>query len=282
MTTPDWWRFGLAVAERDEERASEALGELGLDALEIVMPGPAASIGPAPGEVWLHAYVEPDERDTREAQLRTLAASLLGARVLETVPISRDAWSHVFEPVCVGSVALRAAGDTSASLGERHVVWMHPGMGFGAGEHPTTRLALAVLERAMRPGLDVVDVGAGTGVLALAALRLGARRAVAVDLAPDARRACRENAALNALPLDVFEHTPTGERFDVVVANILTPVLLELQPTLEAAADGVIILSGVRAADLGRIEAAYAAWRVVDREDEDGWVAVRLARATAT
>ncbi|MCK6550796.1 50S ribosomal protein L11 methyltransferase, partial [Myxococcota bacterium] len=198
MTTiPDWWRLGLAVSARDEDVVTEALGALGLDAIEIVAPGPDAEGGPAAGELWIHVYVEPDARDAHEAALAALAGTLDGARLLATTPISRDAWSGIFEPVRVGSFALRAVGDDGPSLGEAHVVWIHPGMGFGAGEHPTTRVALAVLERAMTPGARVIDVGAGTGVLALAAQLLGARRAVAVDLAPDARRACAENAALN-------------------------------------------------------------------------------------
>jgi ribosomal protein L11 methyltransferase len=130
-------------------------------------------------------------------------------------------------------------------------VVLDPGMAFGTGTHPTTALCLAALGERVgaRPGLSVLDVGTGSGLLAIAAKRLGAGRVVASDVDPEALRVARENAESNGVALEVTGadvHQIEGP-FDLVVANILANTLVELAASLTAqvAPGGRLLLSGI-------------------------------------
>lgn len=163
-----------------------------------------------------------------------------------------------------------------------------PGRSFGSGSHPTTRLCLAALERSVRPGAVVADVGCGSGVLAVAAARRGARRVVAVDIEPDAVAVTAANADRNGVgsvvaasdrPVDELERGA----FDVVVANIGAAALRSMAPELvvRLATDGVLVLSGVLDDQFAEVRAAFArvGCTVVGSTSEDGWVCCELRLA---
>ncbi|NIR61655.1 MAG: methyltransferase, partial [Gammaproteobacteria bacterium] len=160
-----------------------------------------------------------------------------------------------------------------------------PGLAFGTGTHPTTALCLEWLDGASPAGARVLDYGCGSGVLAIAAARLGAAHVWATDNDPQALEATRENARLNGVRdrLTVAfatEAIPTG--FDVTLANILAGVLVELAPVLTARTrrGGVLVLSGIREAQRGEVEAAYAP--AVPRlacAGREGWVRLAGTRA---
>src|SRR5262249_7019484 len=166
--------------------------------------------------------------------------------------------------------------------GLRRVVRVDPGRAFGTGTHETTRLCLAALESlaAARPLERVLDVGTGTGILAAAALRLGARLAVAADLDPEATLEAGRHAALNALPLRVV--CADGGRgfrdaaFDLVVANLSASVLAGRRSELERllAPGGRLVLSGLLVTDLPEIEAAYRGLPLRARPTDGEWAAV--------
>lgn len=128
---------------------------------------------------------------------------------------------------------------------------LDPGMAFGTGQHETTRMCLEALESAVRPGAHVLDVGCGSGILAIAAARLGAREVLALDIDANCARITAENARLNGVAIDARTGTldavsPTAG-FDLVVANIIARVIIEIAPQLVAALapDGRLIVSGV-------------------------------------
>ena len=163
------------------------------------------------------------------------------------------------------------------------VVRLDPGMAFGTGTHPSTRLALHFLERSLGGGERVLYYGCGSGILAIAAAKLGAAEVDAVDLDPRALDATRANARANEVSVRVStpEALPRGD-YDVVVANILANPLILLAPALTARvrARGRLALSGILAAQASDVAAAYrpAIELAVTREDE-GWALLEGTRA---
>jgi len=152
---------------------------------------------------------------------------------------------------------------------------LDPGLAFGTGAHPTTWQCLSWLEASLEPGASVLDYGCGSGVLAIAAKRLGAGTVVAVDIDPAALSVARANAATNAVDILVAptESVPPGP-YAVVVANILASPLKLLAPVLSefAAADGRVVLAGVLSTQAAEVASAYSPWfDVASAADTDGW-----------
>ncbi len=171
-----------------------------------------------------------------------------------------------------------------ASAPDRVTVVIQPSMGFGTGHHATTRLCTALLQRLDLSGRAVLDVGTGSGVLALTALALGARSVLAVDDDPDAIESARENLALNggAVGIDLrvgdFRGLPPN-RFDVVVANLTGGLLARSADVLAGAvaSAGSLVISGVTLEEEAEVLRAFAPWMtVVERLTEDEWMAALL------
>jgi ribosomal protein L11 methyltransferase len=170
----------------------------------------------------------------------------------------------------------------------RTVIVIQPSMGFGTGHHATTRLCLAALQNLDLKGQRVIDVGTGSGVLAIAASLLGADRVVAIDDDPDAIQAARENVTLNegakvethVTDLRSFEsRIPNPEsRFDIVLANLTGGLLIQAAERLQALArtGGHLVLSGFMAHEAADVLCAYSALAVRSRTDEDEWACVVL------
>lgn len=156
------------------------------------------------------------------------------------------------------------------------IVRLDPGMAFGTGSHPTTRLVLEFLARELCGGERVLDFGCGSGILAIAAAKLGASRVDAVDLDPQALKATAENARANDVVAGVWspETLPPGE-YDVVVANILSNPLALLAPLIGARvrAQGLLALSGILEDQVSEVIRAYEpAVALCASHREDGWV----------
>jgi len=159
---------------------------------------------------------------------------------------------------------------------------LDPGLAFGTGSHPTTRLCLGWLERHVRGGDIVLDYGTGSGILAIAALKLGARRAVGIDIDTDAVSAARANAHCNRVSAE-FQDTRASLTLaaDLVVANILANPLKLLAPLLAGYSKrgARLALSGILVPQTSDVTAAYAPWFSFDAPAEDeGWVCLSGVR----
>jgi ribosomal protein L11 methyltransferase len=174
---------------------------------------------------------------------------------------------------------------------DERVVELEPGRAFGTGLHETTRLVAGVLaeRRAALVGAKVLDVGCGSGVLALVALELGAGAVRAVDIDPDAVAVTRENAVRNGVgDRLVADETPAGdltERYDVVLANIEARTLVELAPDLmgRVAPGGTLVLSGILAPAVApdqvpNVTRAFAAFVLESVPQQGEWVAIVMTR----
>jgi ribosomal protein L11 methyltransferase len=162
------------------------------------------------------------------------------------------------------------------------VLNLDPGLAFGTGSHPTTWQCLRWLDQHLQPGESVLDYGCGSGILAITAKKLGAGRVTGTDIDSNALQASRHNAKENAAAVDfVSPDALTGERFDVVVANILANPLKALAPLLAAHTrpGGRLVLAGILEAQAGAVRAAYTHWfDVAESVPREGWTCLAGTR----
>jgi ribosomal protein L11 methyltransferase len=239
----------------------------------------------------LTAYVPADDwsaalRERLEARLR--ADGYVDALSLRLVADRNwnAAWEASVTPVRVGPFLLCRSGlDVPDEHADATVLRVDPKRSFGSGHHASTRLTLRLLLDAVAPGDAVVDVGIGTGVLAIAACHLGARRVLGVDTAPAAVTNARANAEQNGVGDRVTVREGSVEAVsadlgaDVVAANITLDTILDLLPALRTrlADDGTLLLAGLLTSQRARMLEGLAAHDLTAAQEvsEDGWWAVR-------
>jgi len=187
-----------------------------------------------------------------------------------------------FGPIAIGERLVIVPSWCEAPRGATAIT-LDPGLAFGTGSHPTTRLCLEWLQERLPPGASELDYGCGSGVLAIAAMKLGAGDAVGTDVDPQAIRASTDNARANAVAASfVLPDRLDARAFDVVVANILANPLVLLAPALAARVRpaGRIALCGILDAQAPDVVAAYAAWFTLRAwRDLEGWVLLEGERA---
>jgi len=240
---------------------------------------------------WIVFFADAADRDQAAA---VLPGSGPGIDSIEVMDVPDDDWARRSQrnltPVRVGRIVVTPpwASDTepgAGPAGERAItIIIQPSMGFGTGHHATTRLCLDLLQRIDVSGKTVLDVGTGSGVLALAAHALGARTVVAVDDDPDAIESARENLALNGigegidLRLGDFRGMPQADTgWDVVTANLTGGLLVRGAEVLSTsvAPGGALVVSGVTVDEEAGILAAFAPrLKPVARVAEDEWVGI--------
>jgi len=228
----------------------------------------------------------------RRRALRRQLAPLVSSSALRTRWLSEEDWAHVwkkFFPVLRVSPRLVVCPTWRSYRPRRGeaVIRLDPGMAFGTGQHPTTLMCLRALEELLRPGMDVLDLGTGSGILALAAARLGATSVLALDIDPQAAVVARENVRLNGLEAVVrveeggLDEAPSAA-FDLAMANISAAVIVEVAAALAAVLrpGGVLIVAGFSAESADRVSSALTGTGLaVERALADGdWRALVARR----
>ena len=196
-------------------------------------------------------------------------------------------WKQYFKPIPVGEkLLIRPTWEEVQDSGGRIVLDLDPGLAFGTGTHETTRLCMELLEKYVQPGMDVLDVGCGSGILSVAALLLGAEKAVGVDIDELAVKTADENAEINHVA-DRFTcicgnlTDKVAGKYDIVVANIVADVIIMLTKDVEQfmKPDTVYLMSGIidtREQDV--LAAVEQHFTIINRKEEKGWVALSAKR----
>jgi ribosomal protein L11 methyltransferase len=260
--------------------------------LGVVVSPPASELELAADALWSLGAVAVEERD---GELWTslgedkpwVAAAMPSAwpyRFVEMDDAAADTWRQFARPTHVSPhlVITPSWVPYQAAVGER-VITIEPGATFGMGDHPTTVLTLQAIESMVRDDDTVLDVGCGSGVLAIAALMLGARRAVGIDINPASVEVSLANATANGVGdrLEVSNAPlvacPSAD-FDLILANILAPALIELSGDLKRCLKpgGHLVISGILATNYDHVLEALRPLKVVAIETSDVWAAVTL------
>lgn len=294
-----WLKLTLRLAQASVPVAESLLESFTPLSVTVADAGDEPVLEPQPGTapLWQACRLEAlFDLDLDVARLRdALADAELAVESLDFLDDAdwQNRWRQFAVDFCFAERLWLVPRDTPAP-GEP-ALHLDPGLAFGSGSHPTTRLCLDWLARADLEGRSILDYGCGSGILALAALKLGAARALAIDHDPQALLATRENAAYNAIALpgdgqaslDVGLPDALGDKtYDVVVANILANPLIELADVLLGALNetGVLVMSGLLEDQAPTVMDAYPMLvfePVVLQADEQGgrWARLEGVRA---
>lgn len=267
-----WRRLILQVPESDQEPVVARLHECG-------------TLGVASDEGRLIAYFPPGSDEAVGRLLSSPEWPSLRVVSDDTIADERwhERWMEQLEAFPVGGRFVVVPAGKPIPEGGRIALRVTPGRAFGTGEHATTRLSLAMLEEELRAGDSVLDAGTGSGILAIAAHLLGARRVAAIDVDDEAVGVAARNAAASgasgilfaAMPLEAIRPAD----FDLVVANIDAVTLIRVMPLLASMTRRALIVSGLLTGDETDVAAAArdAGLRDRSRRAEEGWVALSLS-----
>ncbi len=305
-----WVELSLEVDPRDVELVADIVRQR-CPNVAVEYRGPFALPEPWPAPVeaspalratsaLVRIYLPADEADARLRRSLRLAlrfaplarpARWRRARRLRDEDWQR-AWQRRLRARRIGRLLVRPSWDTATAKAGEVAIEIEPGMAFGTGEHPTTALCLRALAELVRGGESVLDLGTGSGILAIAAAKLGAARVLALDIDPQAVRAARENARRNGVEgvIDVHQGTLTPgmtarARYDLICANIDGLTLERLAPLLARALGpgGRLVLSGFLSESARALAEAFSALglRPLAELHEAPWAALVLEKADA-
>lgn len=287
----------LAPEERVED-LSDALEAL--DALSVSVedadaqtPAEQALFGepgmPAPKPGWQRSRVValfPDEAPAREAaDLLALQDFFAGCETVGVRPVADQDWVRLtqsqFAPVDITPTFWIVPSWHEPPAAAQQIIRLDPGLAFGTGTHPTTRMCLRWIAQRDLGGQRVLDYGCGSGILAIGAAKFGASEIVAVDIDPAAVESTHINAANNHVTLQAGLPDVAQGSFNVVLANILATPLKVLAPLLcsHVAAGGHLVLAGILERQAEELQEAYAPYLALNVADtEDGWILMTAAR----
>ncbi|OLU24358.1 ribosomal protein L11 methyltransferase [Pseudomonas sp. PA15(2017)] len=285
-----WLQLRLAITPEQAPTYEDALLDVGavsvtfMDAEDQPIFEPDLGTTPLWSHTHLLALFEADtDADTLVAHLQLLTDGALPEHQIERIEDQdwERSWMDGFAPMRFGQRLWIVPSWHEAPQPDAVNLLLDPGLAFGTGTHPTTSLCLQWLDAQPLEGCSVLDFGCGSGILAIAALLLGAPRAVGTDIDPQALEASRDNAGRNGIadqrfPLYLPADLPQ-EPADVVVANILAGPLVSLAPQITSLVKpgGRLALSGILAEQADDVCAAYAADFDLDPSAvQDGWVRI--------
>lgn len=290
----DWLQFVMKLDALDPADVEAAFLRLGASSVTLSDGGDDPVLEPGPGEtpLWSNTRIAglfPGDADTdilRAALQNELGLDRLPEHVVETLEDRawEREWLRDFGPMRFGRRLWVCPSGHEPPGGDGVIVRLDPGLAFGTGTHATTALCLEWLDGIDLDGRTVLDYGCGSGILAIAALKLGAKRATGMDIDPQAVVASRQNAGDNdvadRLTLAGSDAAVEG-RFDVVIANILAGPLAQFADSITArlARGGMLALSGVLCEQAHDVRAAYAPWIEFDEpafREQDGQTWSRL------
>jgi ribosomal protein L11 methyltransferase len=303
----NWLELTVKVHPDAVESVSELMSRYSSEGVVIEEPIELIEDGQAyrvrEGEpVTVHAYVPMDgtEEEARQRiseglwHFASIGAHFVGN--LETKSVNEEdwanAWKEHFHVTQIGKrIIIRPSWREYTPKDEEVVITLDPGMAFGTGLHPTTRLCLEQVEQQTRPGMRVLDVGTGSGILALAAAKLGAEHVYAIDNSSVAVESATENAALNGQSerievvlgtLDDETAQRMAEQYDLVLANIIAHLIGSIAPQLAQvlAPDGLLVASGIIEARRQDAEAPLleAGLELVEQRMIEDWMVLVLRK----
>ena len=286
-----WLELLVPVHAEAVEAVSEILTRVGHQGIAVELP-----VEPTGGlDHTVKAYVLEDGEvvakvnDVRDAlgHLQAFGLGPIGELVAREIKEEDwlESWKAQFTPLRVGRFLVRPSWSDAPRDPDAIEIVLDPGMAFGTGLHPTTQQCLEALSTIALEAKGLLDVGTGSGILAIAAARRGASPVVAVDTDAIAVEAARENATRNGVLIPVGEGS-AGDvpgRFEIVIANIVSPVLQQIAPDLVArlAPRGLLIATGISAPSEPQTRAAFVEAgleTLVDRTQRDDWVGLALRR----
>lgn len=290
----DWLQFVMSLDSLDPTDVEAAFLRLGASSVTLSDAGDDPVLEPAPGEtpLWSSTRISalfPGNADMdilRAALQNELGGDALPAHHVETLADRawEREWLRDFGPMRFGRRLWVCPTGGEVADGKAVIVRLDPGLAFGTGTHPTTALCLEWLDSIGMESKTVLDYGCGSGILAIAALRLGATRATGMDIDPQAVIASGQNAADNGVAdrlRVVGSDADIAGQFDIVIANILAGPLVQFADSITArlARGGMLALSGVLCEQADEVMAAYAPRIEFDEpafRDQDGQVWSRL------
>ncbi|KPJ87761.1 MAG: ribosomal protein L11 methyltransferase [Gammaproteobacteria bacterium SG8_11] len=283
-----WLQLSLKSTERNAETLSDLLTELGAASVTLRDAADQPLYEPPPGATPLWNNIEVialfDADQAVDPIIQALGDALAPAPVPEwkLEPLEdkdwQNEWIKHFQPMQFGRRLWICPSWTSPPDSEAVNILLDPGLAFGTGTHPTTALCLQWLDENISGGETLVDFGCGSGILALAAAKLGASQVWAVDNDPQALLACRANAEKNQLTQHISLCAPEELNLasvDIIIANILANPLLQLAPRFAELLKpgGHLVLSGILGNQVEMIDTRYREWFRLERPvQQDDWV----------
>lgn len=274
--------IAFATTEKEADALSEYLTGLGALAITLKDAGDEPIFEPEENQtLWQSMIVtglfpaQMSHENLLEHLLRAYPEGQLPDYTITELPDQdwEKSWMDYYEPLQFGKSLWVVPSWCEVQNPEATNVMLNPGLAFGTGTHETTALCLRWIADNPPKNLRIVDYGCGSGILAIAALKLGAKMALGIDISSQALEASRQNSQLNGILEEKFllqDSVVNDEKYDLVIANILANPLLELSERLAGLCQGKILLSGILAHQVDSIIHQYQTWFENFQVETDG------------